>query len=140
MPSGSTTPTPAGRLVPSTRVADAPEEGPWTVEISEALIGTVVLVQIAADVARPLLITSVREIEIFERTSLTTPPTLPRRERRVSGTLFCEPDDHVLPAFRGALDHPYDPARIAGRPDRLLPLAYAEHLQPGLAIGQWRPL
>lgn len=55
----------------------------------------------------------------------------------VSGTIFCEADDHTRPAFRGWSDQ--SGARITGRPDRLLPQGYGELLQPGPLLGQWIP-
>jgi hypothetical protein len=98
-------------------------------------IGDTVLVQIDADVRRPMILTKVGLVEIFTRPS----DTQSRTEFRVSGILFCEPDDHTCAAFRGGIDRVGDPAAISGRPDRVLPVGYGEALSYGTELGQWIP-
>jgi len=56
---------------------------------------------------------------------------------RISGTLFCEPDDHSRPVFRGAIDRRNDPARIEGRPSANYPVGYGKSLQEGTSLGNW---
>lgn len=63
----------------------------------------------------------------------------PRLEQRVSGSIFCEPDDHTTPAFRNGIGSHGDPARIHGRPERTWPVAYGEYLKEGVGIGEWQP-
>lgn len=143
----STTPTAAAPRAPSTdgrRAGTSPLEGragqvrrvPSGVEV-----GDLVLVRIDEGIRRPLLVTAVATLDIPERST----PTVAEASSpsfRVSGTIFCEPEDHTRPAFRGWAAGGADPARITGRPDRLLPLGYGEHLVEGVGVGQWirRPL
>lgn len=81
-------------------------------------IGDVVLVRVDLQQFRPLLIAEVHP------------------DGSVSGAIICNADDHTRPAFRGWESG--DGARIHGRPDRLLPLAFGELLHEGPALGQWR--
>lgn len=97
-------------------------------------IGDTVLVLLDPGVRRPLLVTFAGMVTIHER---QTADVSSRDEFRVSGTLFCEPEDHTSTAIRTLGSRPGDPAKIYGRPDRHMPIAYAEHLAPGPAIGQW---
>lgn len=85
-------------------------------------VGDTLLVTIDPGVQRPLIVSAVVLLD------------------RVSGTLFCEPDDYARPIFRGALDRRDDPARIEGRPSHLIPVAYGHRLAPGTEIGQWEYL
>lgn len=129
-PSGSTTPSPAAAPARST-------EAPPT-----ARIGDTVLVRMDTEGNdRPLLVTWVGMVPIYDRATPTVDnPTAKaiRNEMRLSGVLFCEPDDHTRPLLRGAYDRPHDPARIQGRPDRQFPFLYAEFLSYGHGPGQWR--
>jgi hypothetical protein len=102
-------------------------------------IGDIVLVKLGDDIRRPLLVTHTETVTIGLRDTPTTAPTPTQQEFRVSGVLCCEPEDHVLPALRGACDRAGDPARITGRPDRQMPFAYAAWLAEGTGIGQWIP-
>lgn len=85
-------------------------------------LGEIVRVTLDPDVQRPMIISAVQVLG-------TTP--------RVSGTIFCEPDDYSRPALRGAMDRAGDPGRIEGRPSRTTPIAYGHRLAPGSGIGQW---
>jgi hypothetical protein len=101
--------------------------------------GDLVLVRIG-DHHRPMIVTVVTIVPIYTRIAATVEnpqAEAVRREVRLSGTIFCEPEDHTAPAFRGALDQLHDPARIHGRPDRLLNIAYAECLRQGSGVGEW---
>lgn len=99
-------------------------------------LGEIVLVTLEEGIQRPLLVSAAGPVRIFTR---VTPGAGDegRVEFRVSGTLFCEPDDHTRPALRGWSAGGADPARIHGRPDRLLPIAFGESLAEGAGIGQW---
>lgn len=119
MNSSTTTPTPVERPVRSTSPA----------------LGDIVLVRLDQGIRRPLVVSAVAEVELFDS---ELDRTAARREVRVSGTLHCEPEDHTTPAFRGTFDQLKDPARIFGRPDRHLPVAYGSALAEGDGIGQWR--
>ncbi|MGH7418838.1 MAG: hypothetical protein ACREKB_13790 [Candidatus Rokuibacteriota bacterium] len=99
-------------------------------------MGDLVLVLVDQGVRRPLLVTAAGMVHIHERATPTRAAS-GWDAFRVSGTLFCEPDDHTRPALRGWSAGGADPARIHGRPDRLLPLAYGECLAEGSEIGQW---
>ena len=57
-------------------------------------------------------------------------------ELRLSGTVFCEPEDHTTPAFR-LTPSATDPMRFHGRPERLTPACYATGLREGTGIGEW---
>lgn len=139
----STTPTAAAPRVPSTKGEPgtrtaAPPVPPITPP-PQVRVGDLVLVLVDVGIWRPLLVAQAGVVEIQARVTPTADPTLQsRQELRVSGTLFCEPEDHTRPALRGWSAGGADPARISGRPDRLLPLAYGEALAEGSGLGQWR--
>ena len=126
----TTIPTPAATAARSTRPAAPPRSA-----APLAMPGDLVMVRLDQEIQRPLQITSA-EIVLVGRSTPSSEP--PRKEWRVSGVLFCEPDDHSTPAFR-SLGTQDDPARIHGRPDRHLPIAYGEYLAYGSGIGQWLP-
>lgn len=135
MESSTTTPTVVARPAPSTSFPRTPPN---------VRVGDVVLVTLEAGVRRPMLVTSTQVVPLYDRFTPTpdNDPTSSRHTRvgfRVSGTIFCEPDDHTRPAFRGWTAGGADPARLHGRPDRLLPLGYGELLACGDAVGQWQP-
>lgn len=90
-----------------------------TVKLPHVQVGDIVLVKVDEQVRRPLLVSAAHP------------------DGSVSGSIFCEPEDHTRPAFRGWESG--DGARITGRPDRLLALGYGELLQPGSKLGQWIP-
>ena len=75
-------------------------------------VGQTVLVQVDTQVARPLIVTDVHPGD------------------RISGTLFCEPGDNSLPAFRGC-------PGIDTTPTRFLPLARARQIPYGTRLGEW---
>lgn len=112
---------------------DLPKAAPRAV--SRPQVGEVVLVKIDDTQRRPMLVTRAALTEIFAKTA----DREATQEFRLSGTIFCEPEDHTAPAFRGAVDKLNDPAKIWGRPDRMLPLGYAEYLGEGGGVGQWIP-
>lgn len=114
----STTPPPAASAIPST---------------NRPRIGDTVLVCLLRGIYRPLMVTRACVVPIHQ---IGLPG--PQEEFRLSGVIFCEPEDHNTDALRGGAERPHDPARIHGRPDRLTPYAYAEALAPGDGIGQWR--
>lgn len=141
MSTPTTTPTAAGRPAPSTRPAGRSplRASNGRIEVTPAVrIGSIVLVRIDTDCVRPLLITRAERVDVYARTTPLTPAEAPQREYRVCGTIFAEPDDHTRPGFRGWAAGGADPAKITGRPDRLLPLGYGEWLAPGAGIGQWQ--
>lgn len=121
-----TTPTLGGTAAPSTKPAALGRQ---------PAVGDLVLVKVDESIRRPMLITACGSVLVFDRPSDASG----RQEFRVSGTIFCEPDDHARPAFRGALDRQGDPAAISGRPDRMLPLGYGQSLAYGTGLGQWIP-
>lgn len=125
MNTSTTTPTPAGTAGPSTERPAAPR----TPAVGAPQAGDLVLVRLDAGTVRPMQVTSAGYVPVGALHS-------PNQERRVSGVIFCEPDDHSLPAFR-MLGTTGDPARIHGRPERLLPIAYGEHLKAGTGIAEW---
>lgn len=95
------------------------------------------LVLLDPGVRRPMIISAAGLVTIHARQT----PTADQRsweEFRVSGTIFCEPEDHNTTAVR-TLGSLQDPARIHGRPDRYHPMVYGESLAPGTGIGQWIP-
>jgi len=89
------------------------------------------MVKLDEHIRRPLIISRVATINI------APPMQAEFFETRVSGTLFCEPDDHQTPAVRTLGQGSPDPARITGRPDRLLPQCYGEYLREGTGLGEW---
>lgn len=93
-------------------------------------VGETVLVTVDANAVRPMIVSSLTRVQI----GLAKDAPM---ELRVSGTIFADPGDHNTPAFRGWSMSTADPARIHGRPDRLLTVGYGEHLAYGLGIGQW---
>lgn len=140
MAATSTTPTAAVPRELSTKVrvpVPAVPSPAQTVRLTSLpRIGEMLLLTVDQGVVRPFLVTAAGPIRIHERAT-PTPEDHAREEFRVSGTIFCEPDDHTRPALRGWSGGGTDPARITGHPDRLLPLAYGEHLAEGSGIGQW---
>jgi hypothetical protein len=94
-------------------------------------VGDIVLLKLDEHIRRPLLVTQVGQVNI------ASPMQPEKLEIRVSGTIFCAPDDHTSLAVRTLGQGSHDPARIIGRPDRLLPLCYAEYVSEGVGIGQW---
>lgn len=121
MSTGTTTPQGDRGAAPSTIRSD---------------VGEIVLVLIEPGIRRPLLVASHGAASVYDaHNSLTVVAT----SYRVSGTLFCEPEDHAASIFRTQWAPNGDPARVTGRPDRLMPLCYAECLGPGHGIGQWIP-
>jgi len=122
MSSSTTTPTAEAPQGPSTEGRRATETRRAGIrDVPQVAVGDIVLVLIDQGVRRPLLVTAVSS------------------SGRVSGTICCEPEDHTRPAFRGWAPGGDDPARISGRPDRLLPLAYGDGLAEGAQVGQWIP-
>lgn len=101
-------------------------------------VGETVLVKVDLEVVRPLLVTAVTRLQQPLPGAAPGDRVPVRTTVRVSGTIFCDPEDHTRPAFRGTLDTVADPAHISGRPDRLLPLGYGELLLEGRAVGQWQ--
>ena len=99
--------------------------------------GDVVLVLIEPGTRRPLLVVRQGMVEVYDGQLSTK---VIGESYRVSGVLFCEPEDHAAMVFRSQWAPNGDPARVTGRPDRLLPLAYAESLGHGQGLGQWIPL
>lgn len=124
----STTPPAAGSPAPSTRPAGS------TPPVVIAA-GDVVLVRLDESVRRPMIVTAVVRAVIHERATPTVAEAS-HEELRVSGTIFCDPEDHSTPAIRSTGTHG-DPARIHGRPDRFTPFVYGECLKPGMGIGEW---
>lgn len=126
MGTSTTIPTPEVTAAPSTEPPAAPTRTPT--------VGDIVLVTVDPLIQRPLIVSRVQQ-HVQERTTngvktlLSTP--------RVSGTLFCEPDDYARNLLRGAFDRQGDPARVEGRPSRVNPVAYGYMLGPGAGIGQW---
>ncbi len=115
------TPPAAASATPSTKLA------------ARAQIGETVLVLLAPGVRRPLLVTGLGVVEVGRLHEV-------RREVRISGTLFCEPEDHLQTLIRaGSHGVAGDPAQFHGRPDRHQPFVYAEHLKEGPGIGEWQP-
>jgi hypothetical protein len=94
-------------------------------------VGDLVFVQLDPGVFRPLLITATPTI------TLVIDGT-PQTQFRISGTLFCEPEDHSTSAIRTLGTGTRDPARFHGRPERLTPCIYAEALAEGPGLGQWQ--
>lgn len=146
-PSGSTTPKAAATPEPFTDGAGADARAgrlgpPQEADFPKPKIGDTVLVRMdPTGIERPLLITWAGMVPIYDRLTPTVDNPLNdpiKQQFRVSGVLFCEPDDHRLDIFRGALDRPHEPAKIATRPDRLFPMCYAESLAPGSRVGDWR--
>lgn len=101
---------------------------------SKVMVGDTVLVLLAEGVRRPLIISGLGIREVGRPTDLH-----PQRELRVSGTLFCEPEDALQGVIRQSDLGTSDPTRFHGRPDRQQPWVYAEHLAEGGGIGQWQP-
>lgn len=95
-------------------------------------IGDRVLVRLDVGTLRPMMVTNCGLIDV-------SPPSSrePQLEFRVNGTIFCEPEDGSSAAVRTLGQSGTDPARLHGRPDRLLPLCYGESLKEGSEIGQW---
>lgn len=131
MAASTMTPTPAATAGPSTEGLAA---GPALARTPQ--IGEVVLVTVDAGprIRRPLMITrvdvhTVEQIQDGAKVLVTT--------ARVSGTLFCEPDDYARNFLRGAYDRAGDPARVEGRPSKVNPVAYGYKLGPGTGVGQW---
>lgn len=106
--------------------------GPSTRGQLRAELGDIVLVRLDATILRPMLVTATATVDV-------APPLArePQLEFRINGTLFCEPEDHTTAAVRTLGQSGTDPARLIGRPDRLLPLCYGEYLKAGSEIGQW---
>jgi hypothetical protein len=94
-------------------------EGAAGPSIEAIKVGDTVLVWVDLTLVRPMIVTSLQP------------------EKRISGTLFCEPDDHTRPVFRGAIDRRNDPARIEGRPSANYPVGYGKSLQEGTGLGNW---
>jgi len=145
MHTSTTTPPGAGTPAPSTRPA-APDRLEGTLQASSGQItrlitlGDVVLVKLDEGVRRPMIVSVVAQLPIYDRIHATVEnPTAAStgKELRLSGTIFCEPEDQTLPALRSGVDRPNDPARIHGRPDRYHPIVYGEALRPGSGIGEW---
>lgn len=141
MSTPTTTPTAGAAPAPSTRPAGQTplhaQEGKIAPRVR---IGDTVLVHIDVNLQRPLIVSQAAMVAIPARINVTAgeDPTAPlKTEFRVSGTIFAEPEDHTRPGFRGWAAGGADPARISGRPDRLLPLGYGECLAFGTAVGQW---
>lgn len=126
----STTRTAADTPGPSTKGGGAgpPQGSPG----SRVELGDIVLVKLDEGVRRPMMISALETVEVGGVMAQAG-----RRELRVSGTIFAEPEDHSTPAFRGLSDRADDPARIIGRPDRHFPLGYGAYLAEGMGIGQW---
>lgn len=122
MSTSTTTPPAAGMAGPSTSLPAAPR----------LKVGDIALVALDATVSRPLLISAVAQVQILPTVFAPEGP----REWRVSGVLFCQPEDHSTLALRGASDRAGDPARFHGRPDRLTPYVYAECLRLGTGLGE----
>jgi hypothetical protein len=111
MSTGTTTPPAAARPGRSTNTQ------------RPVVVGDLLLVAIdQGGTVRPLLVTTV---------AAETPNT----EQAVNGTIFCEPEDHTTPLFRG---WSRGASRVSGHPDRLLALGYGEALLPGTGLGDWR--
>lgn len=126
----STTPTPAAPAGPSTEQPAAPQPA-----APPATLGETVLVRVDTDLFRPLLVSSVTRLNYLKPGSAASESIT---EWRINGTIFCEPDDYMRGVFRGMLDRAGDPARIEGRPSRVNPIAYGQHLAEGDGIGQWK--
>lgn len=97
-------------------------------------VSDLVLVKLDTDIIRPMLVTWVGRVRVGR-------PLVDQEQRtevRVSGTIFCEPDDHLTSALRG-FGAPDDPARFHGRPERYHTTIYGEQLAYGTSIGQWVP-
>ena len=115
MPVSTTIPTGERLAGPSTDGPAAPAGQPQVSSPPRAReqalpqIGDIVLVKVDEQIRRPLLVTSVVR-------------------GLVSGTIFCEPGDQSLSAFRGQ-------AEIQMRADRQF--AYGAGLPTGMHIGQW---
>lgn len=120
----STTPTLEDKAAPSTEPPAAPR----------VVLGDTVLVRVDTDLWRPLLISSVTRLNFLKPGDNGQPVA----EWRINGTIFCEPDDYMRGVFRGMLDRSGDPARIEGRPSRVNPIAYGQHLGEGDGLGQWK--
>jgi hypothetical protein len=103
-------------------------------------VGDIVLVALGDGIRRPMLVSHTEMALVGLRNTPSLEPPVTRLEFRVSGMIVCEPSDHVLSAFRGGVERPADPARIYGRPERALPLVYAELLGEGAGVGQWTPI
>lgn len=120
MPTNTGISTPEAGKTPSTRPAAPPR------------IGMQVRVRLDVNVWRPLIISALPLVPIGSAMDKD-----PQLEQRVNGTIFCEPEDHTTLALRTLGEGTRDPARIFGRPERTLPLAYVENLARGEGIGQW---
>lgn len=127
MSPSTTTPTAEAPRAPSIR---------GTLLTARVQVGDIVLVRVEEGVYRPLLVTVTGMVTVHDRATPTVEPHS-REVFRISGTIFCEPDDHARPLFRGWTAGGTDPARVTGRPDRLLTLAYGEYLVEGPGVGQW---
>lgn len=126
MSTGTTTPPAGAGAGPSTTRREGVTVEP----------GDVVLVLLEPGIRRPLMIAKVGMVDVHDGMISTK---VIGQAFRVSGTLFCEPDDHTTLLFRTKWSDNGDPARVTGRPDRLMPLCYVENLGHGLGIGQWIP-
>lgn len=134
MTTGTTTPQGDPGAAPSTTKTPVPlavrREG---VTVQE---GDIVLVLIEPGVRRPMLVVTQGMVDVYDGQISTK---VVAQSYRVSGTLFCEPQDHASMIFRVQWGPNGDPARVTGRPDRLMPNCYAECLGWGQGIGQWIP-
>jgi hypothetical protein len=120
---------------PSSTLTDAPSAAPSTRPAPRHVpieVGDIVLLKLDESIRRPLLVSWVGQVDVALPSARE-----PHYEPRVSGTLFCQPDDHATPAIRTLGEGSPDPARITGRPDRLLPQCYAEYVREGMGIGEW---
>lgn len=100
-------------------------------------VGDIVLVRLDHEVQRPMIITYAGTYDVNQPPTPQADALAPQLEYRLSGIVFCEPEDHARTLFRGWISGPIDPARIHGRPDRLAPFGYGEYLKEGTGIGQW---
>lgn len=110
-----------------------PGAGRSTIKVAP---GDVVLVLIEPGIRRPLLVTTEGLRDVYDGLQSTK---IVAQSYRVSGTLFCEPEDHASMIFRSQWAPNGDPGRVTGRPDRLMPNCYAECLGWGHGVGQWIP-
>lgn len=121
---GTTTPQVAPGVAPSTTDKAGVAVGP----------GDIVLVLIEPGVRRPLIVTVSGMVDVYDGQNSMK---VIAQAYRASGTLFCEPQDHAAHIFRTNWVPNGDPARVSGRPDRLMSMCYAENLGMGHGIGQW---
>ena len=130
MSTGTTTPQGGPGVAPSTTKLAGRREG---VTVQE---GDIVLVLVEPGTHRPMLVVKQGLVDVYDGQISTK---VIGQSYRVSGTLFCEPEDHASMLFRAQWVPNGDPARVTGRPDRLMPNCYAESLGWGHGIGQWIP-